>query len=280
MRYLRSLWGVKESRWENYFPQLSNQQGIRGIEASLSDIGFEKDHGKRFFQCIQANNQEWICGAYSSWIDYIGEPEVGKSVANHIATLKEQLLAVMSLQQLPIYINIHAGSDDMTSSDSLEFFRLALVACKEIIGDKIPFGFETHRGRILYSPWVALDLLRQGVDLYFTLDLSHWVVVTERFLSLETLEPILRRTRHVHARMATPQASQVSNPTRIDSSIRKYFESVWKRASLVKTMTLEYGPRDEGSYQPVFYLNGQEHVEIDLDLLIAQEAKRLQETFG
>lgn len=145
MRFLRSLWGVNPIEWESYFSELASEtQKITGLEASLSDIGFEKDQGERFFSLIQANNQEWICGAYSSWIDYIGEPESSKSVQEHVATLREQLINVMSLKTLPIYINIHAGSDEMSLKDSKEFFTLAIAVCKEVIKG-IPFGFETHR---------------------------------------------------------------------------------------------------------------------------------------
>jgi hypothetical protein len=61
---------------------------------------------------------------------------------------------------------------------------------------------ETHRGRILYSPWASLQVMELFPTLLFTADLSHWVVVAERHLDgfEKVMELIAERTRHIHTR--------------------------------------------------------------------------------
>ena len=281
--FFRSLWGVKNSEWETYFPALRSQ-GINGIEGSLSDIGLAVDGGERFFSLIQKHEMKWICGLYSGWIDYIGEePDDSQDVSKHLVCLKTQISTLMQLSMKPYHINCHAGSDRFSRSESLTFFKDALSMIK-ILDSSL--SFETHRGRILYNPWIALDLVQEIPDLRFTLDLSHWVVVAERLIPIKALDPILIRTQHIHARIGTPQSSQVSNPSRMDQHVREYFESVWKRVLTFSTcsknsLCLEYGPFDEGGYQPLVKKSDLNEwiSEMPLEDLIATEAKRLHITF-
>jgi sugar phosphate isomerase/epimerase len=287
----RSLWGVKSSEWEIQFPRLK-QSGINGIEASLADVGATvgatvgADSGERFVRLIKKFEMSWICGLYSGWIDYLGEPE-SKNVEEHLECLEQQLKSLLSLPIKPIHINIHAGSDSFSREESITFFKGAALLTATYLKSEIPFSYETHRGRILYSPWVALDLVKEFPDLRFTLDLSHWIIVTERLLTIEVLEHILARTSHIHARIGTRQSSQVSNPSSVDViEERLYFESVWKavlryqqeRSQKQSTLCLEYGPADEGGYQPKILClkeRAEYTTEFNLDDLIAQEAARL-----
>lgn len=294
----RSLWGVNSCGWEDYFPVLK-QLGIQGIEASLSDVGVGGSDGKveRFIGLMERLEMSWICGLYSGWIDYLGEPEESRSVQEHLDCFEKQLKLLLSLPIKPIHINIHAGSDTFSREESIAFFKGAsLLTSKYLNTLEIPFSYETHRGRILYSPWVALDLVKELPELRFTLDLSHWIVVTERLLSIKVLDPILAKTLHIHARMGTRQSSQVSNPFAADvTEERVYFQEVWRavlhyqreRSQKQGTICLEYGPADEGGYQPkIMWVakertevlkdqDGQFTTEMGLDDLIAAEASRL-----
>lgn len=96
------------------------------------------------------------------------------------------------------------------------------------LGITIPISHETHRGRILYSPFVALRVADAFPSIRFTLDLSHWVVVAERKIDVDLLAPIISRTLHVHARIGTSQAPQVADPRGEGvAEWRGYFEDVW-----------------------------------------------------
>lgn len=46
----------------------------------------------------------------------------------------------------------------------------------------IIISHETHRGRCLYHPAIALDVVQSFPELKLTLDMSHWAVVTERLV--------------------------------------------------------------------------------------------------
>jgi hypothetical protein len=87
-----------------------------------------------------------------------------------------------------------AGNDYFTLPEAVEYFKrcLAIQAMYPF-----PVSHETHRGRILYSPWTALGVIKEVPDLTFTLDLSHWIVVAERLIDVETLMPVLTRTKRI-----------------------------------------------------------------------------------
>ncbi|KAJ3334067.1 hypothetical protein HDU76_011591 [Blyttiomyces sp. JEL0837] len=158
-------------------------KGFNGVEASLSDTGFPNN--AKFCESLNAHGLKWICGLYSGWDDYTGE-WCPKTVGDHLQQYEEQLKIALTFQPRPIHFNAHSGSDDFTDEEAIEFFEQALQLEKKL---GVSVSHETHRGRILSSPWRALMLAKRFPDLKFTLDLSHWLVVLERKLPLEILEP-------------------------------------------------------------------------------------------
>ena len=129
-----------------------------------------------------------------------------------------------------------------------------------------------------------MDLVKELPELCFTLDLSHWIVVAERKLALELLEPVLQRTRHIHARIGSSQAPQLSDPAEDTSEspdFVRYFRSVWARTMELNgtddvSMTPEYGPIAD-NYMPKIGKgeNGQWTGRRQLDELIMTEAQTL-----
>ncbi|MBZ0300631.1 MAG: hypothetical protein K8J31_12855, partial [Anaerolineae bacterium] len=86
------------------------------------------------------------------------------------AELEPALLALAEFE--PVRINLHSGRDHMTRDEASAFFEEALRV-EEKIG--VPVGHETHRGRILFTPWDTAYYLRQFPTLKITADYSHWV---------------------------------------------------------------------------------------------------------
>ena len=91
-----------------------------------------------------------------------------------------------------------------------------------------------------------------------TLDASHWVLVCERLPDDQAvaLEKAARATVHLHARVGSEQAPQVSDPrapecARLLSWYEALWRSVWEaqaaRGDALATFTPEFGPPD---YQP------------------------------
>ena len=76
---------------------------------------------------------------------------------------------------------------------------------------------ETHRARILYSPWQVPRVMAAHPALHFTADLSHFSVVTETGADdpevCKVVAQLTPRTRHVHARVGFPEGPQVPSVT-------------------------------------------------------------------
>ena len=106
---------------------------------------------------------------------------------------------------------VHFGSSNWTEDRMSAFLEKALR-----IAEDVPFqvNFETHRGRALYEPMHAARLLERFDALHLCADLSHWTVVTESMLGgfKDQLDLVLRRTRHIHARVGHEEGPQVSDP--------------------------------------------------------------------
>ncbi|KAJ3210325.1 hypothetical protein HDU67_005402 [Dinochytrium kinnereticum] len=314
LKLFRSLWGATPD-WETLFPRLK-AQGYEGIEASLSDLlspptpTSATKSTDRFFTLLQASNLNWICGLYTSWDDYIGDwdASTNMSVDHHVKQFQSQLSRVVhELPVVPVHINSHTGSDCLSEAETEEMFKRILQVQRElmpILNERlegtgraaVALSHETHRGRALFSPWSALRVAKTFPEVRFTLDLSHWTVVSERVLPLAVLGPILERTLHVHARVGSPQHSQVDDPA--SEKDREWTEAyletwkeVWRRRSGETGgdcfVTPEYGPVGEGGYmrEAVVVMEGtggvpQRRPLLELEALVQQEANRLVAAFS
>ncbi|KAJ3120770.1 hypothetical protein HK098_004250 [Nowakowskiella sp. JEL0407] len=253
MRIYRSVWGfqVPPPSWSDLLSLLKSQ-GFDGVEASLGDIGPDI---QSFQNALQSKSLELILGVYTSWQDYEG-PFQHANLDSHLNILKYQLTAAKSIS--PQWINIHAGEDSWDAPTIDDFFSKTSAILSELGISNV--SFETHRGRVFYSPWNTLPWLEKFPFVNLTLDLSHWVVVCERLLDSKDdewiWEKFIPRVRHIHGRIGTQQSSQVSDPA--DPFIRTErtaFERVWKlcildaqRRNETSSFTIEYGP---SPYTPI-----------------------------
>jgi hypothetical protein len=192
----------------------------------------------------------------------------------------------------PLHINSHSGSDHFSDAEAQSFFSVALSIEKEL---GLIVSHETHRGRILSSPFTTQRLLQEFSSLKLTLDLSHWVLVCERQISIDepAMQLAIKRTWHIHARVGTPQHAQVTNPrTPTSSEHTCYFEAIWRRCieharetGRYVSMTPEYGPVSD-LYMPaaVEDFSGAESRWIDasddfLQKIITQEVEEMRKKF-
>ncbi len=150
----------------------------------------------------------------------------------------------------PLRINLHSGRDNMTQDEACAFFEEALHVESKI---GFPVGHETHRGRILFTPWATAYYLRQFPLLRITADYSHWVNVCERLPEDEAaaLELANQRTIHIHGRVGYEEGPQVPDPSAPEYAAQlAWHEAQWKqiRQSQAEggaeyfTFTPEYGP--------------------------------------
>jgi hypothetical protein len=111
----------------------------------------------------------------------------------------------------PDLINLHAGVDGWEDGPAAEFLA-GICADAGVLGT--PLACETHRGRILHTPWRTAALCRQVPDLRLTADYSHFCVVCERLLEDQgdALAVLAPRVVHIHARVGSAQGPQVPDP--------------------------------------------------------------------
>lgn len=164
------------------------------------------------------------------------------------AEIEPTLLSLAEFE--PVRINLHSGRDNMTPTEASAFFEEALRV-EDQIG--IPVGHETHRGRILFTPWATAYYLRQFPTLKITADYSHWVNVCERLPDDEADALALANTRaiHIHGRVGYEEGPQVPDPAAPEYAEQlAWHEHQWQQivdqqrqaGREVMTFTPEYGP--------------------------------------
>ena len=244
----RHLWGVNlpleqaASRFK--------AQGYNGLEGHFGDASARRQARA----ILEAHGLENMAMTFTQ-----PDPVSGHSVAAHLKSLERGLAE--SLETNPTRIVAHAGHDAWSEADTLRFFQAAVEQVSLL---PVQVGFETHRGRCLNTPWGTLGVLKQFPNLKLTLDLSHWVLVCERFPDdqREALERAGDACVHIHARVGHAQAPQVNDPRAPEhSQALAWFEQQWSkvwtaqinRGEMVSSLTPEFGPPD---YQPTLPYTG------------------------
>ena len=228
----RHLWGITEN-WEQSFPRIK-AAGYGAIEAPLPEPGEQA----RFRALLDQYNFAYIAMVFTS----------GASVSEHLASFAAQIEASHVLR--PMIINSHSGRDAWDENQSREFFSQALALEATL---SVPVTHETHRGRILFNPWVTRRLLEQFENLRLCADLSHWVCVCERLLDseLDILNLCAERTTHLHTRVGYEQGPQVPDPRAPEyahhlAAHERWWDLIWDAQTAkeqnVSTLTPEFGP--------------------------------------
>jgi len=262
---IRHLWGVP-NRWEDVFPQFK-ETGYRGIEAPVPPPA-EQEHFRRL---LDQHGLEYVAQIFTQ----------GESVDEHIESFRVQAEAARTLR--PRLINSQSGVDAWNKDESTRFFEAALTI-ERTLG--LPITHETHRGRILFAPWIAARMLDRFLDLKLCADYSHWVCVCERLLhdQDDVLQSCARRTLHIHARVGYEEGPQVPDPRAPE--YRRHLEAherwwgwIWdaQEASqqVETTLTPEFGP--PGYLHTLPYTNAPV---VDLAAVCDWQAQRQAENFA
>jgi hypothetical protein len=200
----------------------------------------------------------------------------GRTLDDHLAMLADALDRCVAFT--PRHVLTQAGPDRWDDSTAVAF----LQAAERVAADRgLTLAHETHRGRILHTPWVARRVLAELPDLRVAADLSHWVVATESLgLPNDIIDEVAARALHIDARVGTEEAPQVADPS-LDaaSRCRVAFETWWERIVTARrdagqaalSVTPEYGPPP---YQPLDPRTGEPFA--DLAAIVASEGARLR----
>ena len=230
----RHLWGISED-WEAAFPRIK-AAGYGAIETSVPARGDQV----RFRELLAQYELKYIAMVFTS----------GANVAEHVHSFESQVEQSLALN--PILINSHSGRDAWDESQIHDFFQAVL---KIEAHTPVAVGHETHRGRILFNPWVTRSLLAHFEGLHLVCDLSHWVCVCERLIDseLDIIKAAARRCVHLHTRVGYEQGPQVPDPRAPEFSHHleaheRWWDMIWdaQQAMGLKTsfLTPEFGPPD------------------------------------
>lgn len=229
---IRHLWGVAGA-WEELFPRFRDL-GYQGIEAGVPPPA----ERERFRALLDQHGLEFIAQIFTA----------GHDVAEHLQSFQHQLELAITLR--PRLVNAHSGRDAWEEADALRFFE---QAGRIEANTGVPVAHETHRGRVLFNPWITRRLLSRLADLKLCCDFSHWVCVGERLLDEETalLQQCAACCLHLHARVGYEQGPQVPDPrapeyARHLEAHERWWQLVWDaqaaRGDAVTTLTPEFGP--------------------------------------
>ena len=242
LRTFRHLWGVNEP-----LEQATTRfqaRGYHGLESHFGDAAARRAAGR----ILEGHGMQNIAMVFTH-----PDPVVSHTLQAHLQSLERGLSE--ALETSPVGINVHAGWDAWSETETLHFFEAALEQVSRL---PIPVGFETHRGRCLNTPWSTLKVLEHFPEMRLTLDVSHWVVVCERLPDdqCEALERAVQATIHLHARIGSEQAPQVNDPRAPEHArLLEWYKALWNRVwnagrargDRFATLTPEFGPPD---YQP------------------------------
>src|ERR1041385_6369465 len=227
-------WGFPGS-WDEYGAK-AKAAGYDGCE-----IWWPTDAADRtkMFQALNKNGLKFAFLWGSGEADFKTNQQQFEATLNEIAKTK------------PIYINCHSARDFFTADQKLEFIAFTTKLSQS---SGIPVYHETHRGRALYSAPVTRELIERNKDLRITLDISHWCAVHESLLAdqADTINMVLSRVDHIHARVGHSEGPQVTEPRapEWESAVKAHF-AWWdtvvetkKKEGKPLTVLTEFGPPD------------------------------------
>ena len=163
-----------------------------------------------------------------------------------------------AIDQKPLAINSHTGSDFLTYDQNMAFIDAANNLSK---ASNIPIYHETHRGRFSYSLPETIKYLEKNDNLFLTLDISHWIVVHESLLKNQDkfINSVINRSNHIHARVGFEEGPQVNDVKAPEwkSIVDRHLEiwefiirKRWDEGKMI-TVTTEFGPPNYMPTEPV-----------------------------
>jgi len=139
------------------------------------------------------------------------------AVARHKAVWAGQLreAARLATRGVLAKVNSHTGRDYFSEAEADELLSFCCDLADEL---KLDVVHETHRARILFSPYVLARVLAAHPRLSLTADYSHFCVVAEcahgpyAGVLNAAIAAAAPRVRHVHARVGFEEGPQVPDP--------------------------------------------------------------------
>ncbi|WBS01967.1 sugar phosphate isomerase/epimerase [Pseudoduganella sp. SL102] len=236
IRILAPQWGNNDVPAAEFIDRVI-AAGFDGIEMSLPDDGAERE--------------DWLRGIADAGLDLVvsqWQTVFHSEFHAHRAAL--QSLLAQACAARPLLVNSHTGKDFYSPEQNEELIALADAIAREY---GVPIVHEIHRSRFSGHPMLLRPYLQRLPHLRLTADLSHWCAACESLLEDQpaTLEAVLPRVRHIHARVGHAQGPQVPDFRAPEYAVELAAHLAWwdrivalRRADgdAVLTITPEFGP--------------------------------------
>lgn len=140
------------------------------------------------------------------------------NVKAHQAVWRGQIAEIEAIRDVVHAVTSHTGRDYFTQEEADDMFAYCIAVEKET---GLQINHETHRARMLYSPWVMARFLAKHPDLHLVADYSHFSVVAElggavKDLYSTPLKQVIAlcnpRVRHIHGRVGFEEGPQIPDP--------------------------------------------------------------------
>jgi hypothetical protein len=265
LRVYRNLWGTSGS-WRDVFTRL-DAEGYDGAE---------------IWTPSEVEKSDFIGAAWPAGFEAVPILWLQDSSPEEQLTHFDREWSFWDSRDVRL-VNLIVGSDRWPLARTLGFIEKIL---KRVEGRSPTFSFEIHRSASLFHPSVLDAVLAAFPDIPLTLDLSHFVLVSERLVDPDTdaLGRWAENCVHLHTRVGTEETPQVADPRHPESAayldaFERWWDMVWsaqrRRGLTVSSLTPEYGgdpylPRLPVARTPL----------CDLDELCAWQAARHRSRFG
>lgn len=235
LKILCTQWGNEHLPLEDFFSNVK-EAGYDGIDTWMPEDINEK---KKLISLLDSYKLDIISHQHQATGDNI--KDYCKSLEYHLS---------YALECNPLLINSHSGRDYFTMEEQLKVIDTVEAFS---VKNNITVAHETHRGRIGFSPYNAMELFNLRPSMKITADFSHWTCVTESFLahSSTIVQEAIKRTKHIHARVGYTQGPQIPDPRlAVWQQPVEFFLNIWgeiiayqkTQKSEFFTITTEFGP--------------------------------------
>ena len=242
LKLAKTLWGVDEAadpdKWDALFARIKGE-GFSAVEAIT--LVWRKDP-KRLRELLDKHGLDLICQIHTTGGDLDAKTGeylycTSNKLHEHLASFVKLVSEAAALK--PVFINSHSGHDSWGSGDKAVAFLKQALKLEAALG--VTVVHETHRQRLLYSPYTTAELLAMPelAALKINADLSHWCCVCERVFDASsarddwwpaTLAAVARHCHFVHCRIGHAQGPQVADPAAPEYSTEADAHYSWWRA--------------------------------------------------
>jgi hypothetical protein len=223
-------WGSEDFRWDDFCARVKSA-GYDGVEYAIAAATGDRELD-RAWNAAEKHRLLLIPQHYDT------------VTADFSAHLDQYHAWLDRIKAYPaVEINSQTGKDFFPFHQNQQLIEL---------GNRYGVLHETHRGKFSFAAHITKTYLEAIPELRLTLDVSHWINVSESFLDDQgsAMELAIDRTDHIHARAGYPEGPQVSDPRApewkeaLERHLAWWDQVVAHKRTVRETITItpEFGP--------------------------------------